>query len=181
MNEYDLKIGLVLNKEYKFVSGNSLIKNVPQSNVKDYVRDKIKTPILMNKYARRLYKVDQTFKSNICGDCANMLICPKVRDREKRALKAYPFIIDGIEISLCDKKVQKVYLEALEKYNELKKDEHFFLDDYPELKLDLCNEGKEVVHMTVFECKNFISDEEKEAKEKAEKQMIIKHPYKRRF
>lgn len=165
MNKYDLKIEMVLNGEYKLGNGNAIIKDIDQNDVKNFVNTKIKPEKIMNRCAKKVYNMNLEYNGNICGDCENFVFCPKVRDSEKRSLKAYPYITDGIEIILIDKEMHDSYLEACKTYNELKDNEDFSIEDDLEFRSTLNLTGREVSHILVTGCKKFV-DDSKKVKEK---------------
>lgn len=159
MDKYDIKIGVVLNGKQHLIDGKSII-DVKENKLPMYIRHKIKPNDLMTKAVKHIYNIDVSFDGNICGYCARMLHCPKVTEQEKRLLKGYPYITDGIEVILIDNEIRSTYNDALKEYNVRKNDPDFYLDGDRRLEDALNNNGIEVPIISVFDCKKFISDYE---------------------
>lgn len=158
MEKYKIKIKTVLNGKYNLTSGDKIINDKKIRNLPAYLRNKVKPYDLMSKVVKDIYNININFKGNICGDCALMLSCPKVRDKEKRLLEAYPYITDGIEVILLDKEVREVYERALAIYKQRQQDPNFYMDEDKELDDALNNPGIDVPVISVFGCKKFIAD-----------------------
>lgn len=159
MRKYDAKIEVVLNGKYKMVDANSIINTDNKRNLPEFIRGKINPSDLMHETLRRIYNINVNFKGNICGDCARMLSCPKVMDKEKRLLKAYPYITDGLELILIDNDVRNTYENAIKEYKSKEKEPDFYLDDDANLKARLQDNGIDVSIISVFGCREFVPDD----------------------
>ncbi len=171
MDKYNIELQVVFNGKHDTLNGKFLLKDTNTGNVRRYLTDKIKATKIMDTYVFKKYGLNIHFKANICGDCVNMLRCPKVRDKEKRPLENYPYITDGLEILLIDKEIRKQYQDALEEYKERSSADDFYLDNDEDLNLKLSDSGVEVPVISVFKCSNFIPEEES---------AFVKAPRKRR-
>lgn len=107
MDRYNIELQVVFNGKHDTLNGKFLLKDTNTGNVRRYLTDKIKATKIMDTYVFKKYGLNIHFKANICGDCVNMLRCPKVRDKEKRPSENYPYITDGLEILLIDKEIRK--------------------------------------------------------------------------
>lgn len=158
MGKYKIRIKTVFNGRYNLINGDKIINDNNIRNLQTYLRDKVKPADLMSRVINDIYNININFKGNICGDCALMLDCPKVRDKEKRLLESYPYITDGIEVILLDKEIREAYEKALAIYKRHQEDPDFYIDDEKELDDALNNPGIDVPVISVFGCKKFIAD-----------------------
>lgn len=158
MEKYDIKVRIVFNKQYYLINGNKIGESISDKKIKQYIRDKVKTSKIMNNFVLMKYGMNPNFKINLCGSCKNMTKCPKVRDKEKRDLKYYPYIESGIEVILIDRELNESYDMAVKTYKDLVEQDDFDIEDYPKLKEDLSDNGTDVPLISVFECHNYIDD-----------------------
>lgn len=158
MKKYNIEIRVVFNGQYSIVNGNSLGKNVDDKKIKALMRDKVKTTDIMNKYVSMKYNETPDFNINLCGSCEKMLSCPKVKDKEKKDLKEYPYIKSGIEVVLVDNEKKKCFNNALKEYRDLNESFDFDIEDYPKLKEALSDNGIDVSLISVFECFDYVDD-----------------------
>ncbi len=161
MKKYVIKIVAVHKGKYKVLDGNPFIskdtKDLPR-----YISTKIRPSALMKKVVKKAYGTDESFYGNICGNCVYMLTCPKVKDDQKKLLKSYPFITDGLELVLIDKEIKNDYENAKKEYDEKIKQPFYQLIDDKELTKRLENDGISVPIISVFGCKKFRSDDDTE-------------------
>ena len=134
MEKYNIKVRIVYNGKYYLINGDKIGENISDKKIKQHIRDKVKTNIIMNKFVLKKFGMNSEFNNNLCGSCQKMTMCPKVRDIEKRDLKCYPYIRSGIEVVLINSEKKEKYEEALKTYNDLNEKIDFDIEDYPELK-----------------------------------------------
>lgn len=159
MNRYKIQVSFVLNGNYDKEDVSDLIKvNVNGKHIPERIRYKIKPLELMDTVVKRKYGINVDFKGNICGDCIHMLKCPKVMDNEKRPLKSYGYITDGLELLLIDIETRKQYINAVKEYKDKLNYFDFDLDDDVDLKRRLQNSGVDVPIISVFGCKKYYPD-----------------------
>ncbi len=160
---YKIKVRFVFDGKYSTIDINKTEKDIKDKNLRVYLKYKVKPYVLMNNYAFNKYGIKTNFKNNLCGDCKNMLRCPKVVDTEKRPLEKYPYIKNGVQIILIDNQINDLYNSSVKIYNYLKDNDGFLLDDYPALKENLSNNGREITSFSVFECSKFVDDNDKKS------------------
>lgn len=158
MEKYDIKVRIVFNKQYYLINGNKIGESISDKKIKQYIGNKVKTNIIMNNFVLMKYGMNPEFKINLCGSCKNMTMCPKVRDKEKRNLKCYPYVESGIEVILIDRELKESYDKAVKTYKDLTEDIDFDIEDYPELKESLSDNGIAIPLISVFECSNYKDD-----------------------
>ncbi len=161
MKNYKIKVRVVFNGEYSVINIDKMSKDINDKNIKSYLKDKVKSFTLMNRYVYNKYKIKTNFEKNLCGDCKNMLNCPKVIDVQKGALKKYPYITNGIQIILVNNEINDIYNNSVKRYSDLKDNKDFNLDHYPTLEKKLSNNGMDFIHFSVFECSKFVDDNNK--------------------
>ncbi len=159
MNKYEIKIVMALNKKYKTIDGFLIFDRDNDKNLIHHIKYEVRPSLLMHEAVKKAFCEDINFNGNICGDCAHMLDCAKVKDKEKRLFNAYPFITDGLEVILIDREISNNYKKAQEEYKKKENDPFFYLDDDKELKEKLKNTGIDVSLITVFGCENFVNEE----------------------
>lgn len=165
MEKYNINVKIVYNGKYYLINGDKIGENISDKKIKQYIKDKVKTNIIMNKFVLKKHLMNPEFKINLCGSCKNMTKCPKVRDKEKRDLKCYSYIESGIEVILINRELKESYDKALNIYKDLIEQDDFYIEDYPKLKEDLSDNGTYVPLISVFECCNYIDDGFQEAYE----------------
>lgn len=158
MEKYNINVKIVYNGKYYLINGNKIGENISDKKIKQYIRDKVKTNIIMNKFVLMKYGVNPEFKINLCGSCKNMTKCPKVIDKDKRDPKYYPYIRSGIEVVLINSEKKEKYEDALKKYKDLNEDIDFDIENYPELLESLSDSGIDVPQISVFECYKYVDD-----------------------
>ena len=158
MEKYNIKVRIVYNGKYYLINGDKIGENISDKKIKQHIRDKVKTNTIMNKFVLKKFGMNSEFNNNLCGSCQKMTMCPKVRDIEKRDLKCYPYIRSGIEVVLINSEKKEKYEEALKTYNDLNEKIDFDIEDYPELKESLSDNGVDVPLISVFGCSNYVDD-----------------------
>ncbi len=160
MKGYKIQVYFVLNGNYDKEDVSDLIEvSINGNHISERIRYKIKPVELMNAVVKKKYSINTDFKGNICGDCIHMLKCPKVMDNEKKPLKSYGYITDGLELLLIDIETRKQYINAVKEYKDKLNYFDFDLDDDTDLKRRLQNSGVDVPIISVFGCKNFLPDD----------------------
>ena len=162
MEKYSINVKIVYNGKYYLINGDKIGENISDKKIKQHIRDKVKTNTIMNKFVLKKFGMNSEFNNNLCGSCQKMTMCPKVRDIEKRDLKCYPYIRSGIEVVLINSEKKEKYEEALKTYNDLNDDIDFDIEDYPELKESLSDNGVDVPLISVFGCSKYVDDSYKE-------------------
>lgn len=162
MEKYNIKVKIVYNGKYYLINGDKLGENVSDKKIKQYIRDKVKTNIIMNNFVLKKFGINSEFDKNLCGSCQKMTMCPKVRDVEKRDLKCYPYIRSGIEVVLINSEKKEKYEDAIKRYKDLNEDIDFDIEDYPDLKESLSDNGVDVPLISVFGCSKYVDDSCKE-------------------
>ena len=174
MKDLVLRLILVINGEYKYISKNISANTKDNKKIIQSMHKVNYTTNLTKKYAKTkgLNVGDNTFEWK-CPTCAYMTVCPKVLDPEKGSLKKYPFIKNGAQLILINNEKNKIYKDALEEYNKRIKDSDFDLTLDKELAEKLSNTGIHVISTEVYDCENYLFDSIGRSMSKQEKESVF--------
>lgn len=182
MNDKIIKIIMVIDGKYKVVT-----KNYEDSKECKKILANLSNYSYLNELMQRYINKNNLIVPHnqelnvLCLNCANMLKCPKVLDKEKRTLKKYPFITYGIESILVDKDANKLYNDALLEYRKRLGDGDESV--YSDLSLNqrLVDTGYNIKNICVYGCKKFVDDKDVEVKKKEEYKTLVKESKKKTF
>lgn len=171
-----------------FVINGKYVEDKEEYTIEEFkeIKPNLKNPTYLNNLIRKyLSKNNITIGNNklsyICPDCANMLRCPKVMNRDKKSIKAYPFITNGAQIVCINEFEREEYKIALAEYRKrLDSGDESVLKDLGILER-LNSNGIEVPSISVFECKCYKDDKEIALENRAKDREIKKQEKAKKF